>query len=38
MVAHDAAFADHIVQTGHLDKVLAALDEPILHHTYQVSP
>ncbi len=34
--AHDTAFAEHIVQTGHLDKVLAALDEPIVQHTYQV--
>ena len=36
--AHDAAFAEHIVLTGHLDKVLAALDETILNHTYHVSP
>lgn len=34
--AHDTAFAQHIVQTGHLDKVLAALDEPIVQHTYQI--
>jgi len=33
--AHDRAFAELIVQTGHLDKVLAALDEPIVQHTYQ---
>ena len=35
--AHDTAFAEHVVQTGHLDKVLAALDEPIAQHTYQVA-
>lgn len=34
--AHDAAFADRIVQTGHLEKVLATLDGPIEQHTYQV--
>jgi quinol monooxygenase YgiN len=34
--AHDTAFAERIVQTGHLDKVVAALDEPIVQHTYQV--
>jgi quinol monooxygenase YgiN len=34
--AHDTAFAERIVQTGHLDKVLAALDDPIVQHTYQV--
>lgn len=35
--AHDSAFADRIVQTGHLDKVLGALDEGITQHTYQVA-
>jgi quinol monooxygenase YgiN len=35
--AHDAAFAERIVQSGHLDKVLAVLDEPIVQHTYQVA-
>jgi quinol monooxygenase YgiN len=34
--AHDDAFADRIVQTGHLEKVLATLDGPIEQHTYQV--
>jgi quinol monooxygenase YgiN len=34
--AHDTAFTERIVQTGHLDKVLAALDEPIVQHAYQV--
>jgi len=33
---HDTAFAERIVQTGHLDKVLAALDEPIVQRTYQI--
>jgi len=36
--AHDGAFVEHIVQTGHLDKVLAALDEPIQQDTYEVVP
>jgi quinol monooxygenase YgiN len=35
--AHDSAFADRIVQTGHLDKVLAVLDEAITQRTYQVA-
>jgi quinol monooxygenase YgiN len=35
--AHDAAFVEHIVQTGHLDKVLAASDEAIVQSGYQVS-
>jgi quinol monooxygenase YgiN len=34
--AHDAAFAERIIQSGHLAKVLAAVDEPIVQHTYQV--
>jgi quinol monooxygenase YgiN len=34
--AHDTAFAERIAQTGHLDKVLAALDKPIAQHTYGV--
>ena len=32
--AHDTAFVERILQTGHLDKVLAVLDEPIVQHTY----
>lgn len=36
--AHDAAFAEQIVQTGHLEKVLAALDQAIAQPSYQVSP
>ena len=35
--AHDAAFAEQIVQTGHLEKVLAAIDEAIVQPSYQVS-
>jgi quinol monooxygenase YgiN len=35
--AHDAAFVERIVQTGHLDKVLAAIDEEIVQPSYQVS-
>ncbi len=36
--AHDAAFAEQIVQTGHFEEVLAALDEAIVQPSYQVSP
>src|SRR6202165_6373233 len=32
--AHDTAFAERILKTGHLDKVIAAVDEPIAQHTY----
>ncbi len=35
--AHDTAFAQRIVTTGHLDKVLAAIDEPIVQHSYQTT-
>jgi quinol monooxygenase YgiN len=31
---HDTAFAERIVETGHLQKVLAALGQPLLQHTY----
>jgi quinol monooxygenase YgiN len=34
--AHDAAFVDRIVNSGHLEKVLAALDEPIAQSSYDV--
>jgi len=34
--AHDTAFAERIGQTGHFDKVLAALDEPVVRHAYQI--
>jgi quinol monooxygenase YgiN len=36
--AHDRAFAERIIKTGHLDKVLGAIDEPIVQHSYQVTP
>jgi quinol monooxygenase YgiN len=32
--AHDAAFAERIVKTGHLEKVLAALGQPLVQRTY----
>ncbi len=32
--AHDAAFGERIVQSGHLDKVLAALGRPLAQRTY----
>ncbi len=35
--AHDSAFADRILATGHLDNVVAALDEAITQHTYQMA-
>jgi quinol monooxygenase YgiN len=35
--AHDAAFAERIVQSGHLAKVLAVLDEDIRQHTYLIA-
>jgi quinol monooxygenase YgiN len=34
--AHDAAFSERIVQTGHINQVLAALSEPLVQHTYHV--
>ena len=33
--AHDAAFTELILQSGHLEKVLATLDEPIVQNTYE---
>jgi quinol monooxygenase YgiN len=36
--AHDAAFAAHIVQTGHLDKVLPVLGQPLVQRTYVMMP
>jgi hypothetical protein len=33
----DAAFAERIVASGHLEKVLAALDVPIIQRSYQVA-
>jgi quinol monooxygenase YgiN len=32
--AHDAAFAERIIQTGHLEKVLATLGQPLVQRTY----
>lgn len=32
--AHDSAFGERIMKTGHLDQVIAALDQPIIQHTY----
>jgi quinol monooxygenase YgiN len=34
--AHDAAFTELILQSGHLEKVLATLDEPIVQNIYEV--
>jgi quinol monooxygenase YgiN len=36
--AHDAAFAERILQTGHLQKVLATLAQPLLQRTYVMVP
>ena len=36
--AHDAAFTEQIVQTGHLEKVLAAIDQAIVQPSYQTVP
>ena len=35
--AHDTAFAERIVKSGHLSKVLEAIDEPIVQHSYQTT-
>jgi quinol monooxygenase YgiN len=32
--AHDAAFGERIVETGHLQKVLGALGQPLIQRTY----
>ncbi|HVA07971.1 MAG TPA: antibiotic biosynthesis monooxygenase [Acidimicrobiales bacterium] len=34
--AHDAAFGERIVATGHLEKVLAGLGRPLVQRTYIV--
>jgi quinol monooxygenase YgiN len=34
--AHDAAFGERIVQTGHLEKVLASLARPLIQRTYVI--
>jgi quinol monooxygenase YgiN len=36
--AHDAAFDERIVRTGHLEKVLAAVDDAIVQSSYQLTP
>jgi quinol monooxygenase YgiN len=36
--AHDAAFAERIVETGHLQKVLATLGQPLVQRTYILVP
>ena len=36
--AHDAAFGERIVGTGHLEKVLAALGQPLVQRTYVMVP
>ena len=36
--ALDPAFAELILQSGHLKKVIAALDEPIVQNIYEVVP
>ncbi|MEO9223431.1 MAG: antibiotic biosynthesis monooxygenase family protein [Acidimicrobiales bacterium] len=34
--AHDTAFEAEIAKTGHIEKVQAAVDQPLDHHWYQV--
>jgi quinol monooxygenase YgiN len=36
--AHDAAFSERIVATGHLEKVLAGLGQPLVQRTYLLVP
>jgi quinol monooxygenase YgiN len=36
--AHDAAFGERIAQTGHLEKVLGCLGQPLVQRTYLVVP
>jgi quinol monooxygenase YgiN len=36
--AHDAPFALRIVETGHLQKVLATLGQPLVQRTYILVP
>jgi quinol monooxygenase YgiN len=33
---HHAAFNERILQTGHINEVLAALNEPLVQHSYHV--
>jgi quinol monooxygenase YgiN len=35
---HDAAFGERIVETGHLEKVLAGLGQPLVQRTYVMLP
>jgi quinol monooxygenase YgiN len=36
--AHNAAFGERIVETGHLEKVLAGLGQPLVQRTYVMVP
>jgi quinol monooxygenase YgiN len=36
--AHDAAFGERIMQSGHLEKVLAILGQPLVQSTYVAVP
>jgi quinol monooxygenase YgiN len=36
--AHDAAFGERIVETGHLERVLAGLSQPLVQRTYIMVP
>jgi quinol monooxygenase YgiN len=35
--AHDAAFGERILATGHLEKVLSMLDEPVTQNIYEIA-
>jgi len=35
---HDAAFGERVVQTGHLERVLARLGQPLVQRTYVMVP
>jgi quinol monooxygenase YgiN len=35
---HDAAFDERIVATGHIEKVMAALGQPLVQRTYDMVP
>jgi quinol monooxygenase YgiN len=36
--AHDAAFGERIMATGHLEKVMATLGQPLVQRTYLLVP
>ncbi len=36
--AHDAAFGERIMRSGHLEKVLATLGQPLVQRTYVLAP